>query len=100
MNELVKSEKIVDLYGGEKHLEIWTGDVLACEGETVDFLILSSFPNDYLPTSRSLVGQLSEAGINVAEVACHKERDWRPKWFCWLSKELTAPRVPIGRLVC
>lgn len=99
MVEVVFTEKIVDLYGNEKFLDICVGDILHPDENPVDYLALSSFPNDYTPTPKSLTGRLLTIGINVADLARQKDRDWRARWRCWVSGELSLNRKPL-RIVC
>lgn len=99
MTEVVYTEKILDLYGNEKFLDICIGDILQADENPVDYLVLSSFPDDYTPTPNSLIGRLSTVGVNVADLARHKDRDWRSRWQCWVSGELSFRKKPL-RIVC
>lgn len=99
MTEVVFTERVVDLYGNEKFLDICVGDILHPDETPVDYLVLSSFPNDYTPTPKSLIGRLSTLGINVADLARQKERDWRKRWRCWVAGEVKLRKKPL-RIVC
>jgi hypothetical protein len=50
--------------------------------ETVDLLVVSAAPNDYLPTNTSLIGALFEKGLSVAKLAQSKEKDLRDDFAC------------------
>ncbi|PZF75865.1 hypothetical protein DK847_16730 [Aestuariivirga litoralis] len=99
MAEVVFTEKIEDLYGNDKFLDICIGDILHPDEKPADYLVLSSFPNDYTPTPKSLIGRLSTLGINVADLASEKERDWRKRWGCWVAGEVNLRKKPL-RIVC
>ena len=45
-NTVAFSERIVDLKGTGKFLDICVGDITACHEERVDYFFLSSFPDD------------------------------------------------------
>lgn len=100
MSQVVFSQTITDHYGRSPKLEICIGDILDCQGETVDFLVMSAFPNDYAKTENSLVGRLSGIGVDVKQLSRNKGQDMRKRWLCWVSRELKDISQPIGRLVC
>jgi len=65
-------------------------------------LVVSAFPNDYTPTSGSLIGALERKGLSVRSLASEKEIDLREAFSCWLSREFT-PRDPglrFRRILC
>jgi hypothetical protein len=65
-------------------------------------LVLSAFPNDYVPTSTSLIGALHRKGLSIAEVARTKEVDLRSVFSSWLSHDLTAafPEAGFRKILC
>jgi hypothetical protein len=82
-----------------KRLEIWLGDVTARVGPTAaDLLVISAFPDDYIPVPGTVVERLLQLGINVESEAASKAQDWRKAWNCWVSRPLGRPQV--GQLIC
>ena len=85
----------------ERLVMLFVGDVARLPStEAVDVLVVSAFPDDYVPTSGSAVGALSRVGISVAELAKHKEVDLRRFSSCWLSRPIDRPDLHFGRLLC
>lgn len=71
---------------GSRKIELLQGDLtLPDPAHPFDLLVVSAFPNDYLPTPGSLIGALHRSGISVAELALHRELDLRTHFSCWLS---------------
>jgi len=54
-------------------------------------LIVSAFPNDYMPLPNTLIGALEDQGLSVAELAEDKSDDLRKTFGCWLSLPLSYP---------
>ena len=65
-------------------------------------LVVSAFPNDYAPTSSSLIGALAQKGLSVGSLATHKDVDLREAFSCWLSREFIPrdPRLQFRRILC
>lgn len=66
--------------------------------EAVDYLIISSLPNDYTPTPGSVIGDLNNLGISVAALAENKAADYRPDYNCWVSQDIS--NQTIRRIIC
>ena len=81
----------IEVQGGQhKRIELYQGDLTALSpAEAFDLLIVSAFPDDYSPTSRSLIGALYRKGLSVELLAGSKDIDLRASFSCWLSKEFT-----------
>lgn len=88
---------------GERRIELCQGD-LATDGpsDPSDLLLISAFPDDYLPTASSLIGQLARRGLSVSELAADKDADLRSTTSCWISKLIDGGRERYGfdRILC
>jgi len=87
----------------DKRIELYQGDLSAIEpGEAVDLLVVSAFPNDYIPTPTSLIGSLYQKGLSVETLANNKEEDLRDNFSCWLSREIKSKNrdLHFHRLLC
>jgi hypothetical protein len=88
---------------GPRFLRLYQGDLSSIPAEeTVDLVIVSAFPNDYVPSRTSLIGALYRRGVSVAALAEYKAADLRDATGCWVSQELTKshPSVGFRRLLC
>lgn len=86
-----------------KRIELLSGDLTNIPPEhAVDVLIVSAFPDDYVPTSGSLVGALSRKGLSVAALAKNKQQDLTQNFSCWLSHpvELDGDGLRFRRILC
>ncbi len=99
--ELLDSIEVPGRPGVE--VELLQGDLTDLgPSEGFDILVVSAFPNDYVPTNTSLIGALHRRGISVATLAQRKEIDLRRDFACWLSAELP-PRhdsLRFQRILC
>jgi hypothetical protein len=86
---------------GIQRIVLCLGDLCAIPAnEAVDLLVVSAFPDDYTPTSYSLIGALQRRGISIAEMARHKDVDLRAFSSCWLSQELKQTDAGFQRILC
>ena len=88
---------------GQKKIELLEGDLTEIpEERAVDLLVLSAFPDDYMPTRTSLIGALERKGLSVEALSALKEEDLRDSFACWLSEEFDAPHTGLRfrRILC
>lgn len=96
--ELLDSHQI-----GRGLIELLKGDLTEVPvHHRVDLLVISAFPNDYVPTNSSLVGALHRKGLSVRDLARSKEEDLRENFSCWLSQTFDPPDPGLGfrRVLC
>lgn len=94
---------VIEHKSGNKYIKLYHGDLTAIpKNEAVDLLVISAFPNNYIPTSTSLIGALHDKGLSVAQLAQEKEADLRSAFSCWLSKDLnnTDPGLQFKKILC
>ncbi len=71
-------------------IQLLHGDLTSIPREhAVDLLVVSAFPNDYVPFPKTLMAALYNKGVNVGEMAKNKEIDLRTQLGCWLSKPVS-----------
>jgi hypothetical protein len=90
-------------YGSEaRTIELHRGDLTnLTPQESIDILLVSAFPNNYLPITGTPIGALYRRGVSVEELAASKALDLRHSCSCWLSQELTPqPGLEIKRILC
>jgi hypothetical protein len=93
----------VEHASGRRHIKLYHGDLASIPAsEAVDLLIVSAFPDDYVPTPTSLIGALRRKGISVAELARDKEVDLRDAFSSWLSRDIgdEHPAAGFRRILC
>lgn len=92
---------VIPHQGVDRAIKLFVGDLSAIpENEAVDLLIVSAFPNDYIPTRSSLIGALHRRGISVETLSRAKAVDLRQFSSCWLSQEVTGPPSGFQRILC
>ncbi|HRX11474.1 MAG TPA: TIR domain-containing protein, partial [Draconibacterium sp.] len=71
-------------------IQLLHGDLTAIPPEhAVDLLVVSAFPNNYVPALNTLMAALYDKRIYVGEMAKNKEIDLRTQLGCWLSKPVS-----------
>jgi hypothetical protein len=85
-----------------RHIKLYQGDLAAIPPtEAVDLLVISAFPDNYVPTPTSLIGALDRRGVSVEQLARDKAVDLRDAFSCWLSKDLPDnARLGFKRILC
>jgi hypothetical protein len=92
------------LGGPPRRIELRQGDLTDLgPADAVDVLVVSAFPDSYVPTRSTLIGALHAKGLSVAELARHRI-DLRRPFSCWLSQEIPPEMQARGlrfkRLLC
>ena len=92
----------LEIPGSSKRIDLLVGDLSAIPAEhAVDVLIISAFPNEYLPTPHSLVGALDRRGLSVRALAKDRAEDLTENFACWLSKPIDPGLgLNFSRLLC
>src|SRR5262249_14831551 len=87
--------------GNERQVMLFVGDLARIpEREAVDLLVVSAFPDNYVPTRTSLIGALARAGVSVFDLALDKEVDLRSFSSCWLSRAIERSGIHFRRVLC
>ena len=88
----------------EATIELLQGDLSAIPSEhAVDALVVSAFPNSYTPNHGTLFEALLARGLDMQDVARHKQEDQRSRLGCWISQPLLpelARAFNFSRIVC
>jgi hypothetical protein len=87
----------------ERRISLYRGDLSRIPSDqTVDLLVVSAFPNNYVPVPDTLIGALHRRGLSVAERASDKAQDLREISGFRISKPLVEryPDLHIGRIAC
>jgi hypothetical protein len=95
----------IDISDGSatRRIALYEGELTALPPEhRADILIVSAFPDNYAPTTTSLIGALDQSGISVAELAASKLYDLRATCAFWLSQPLRGAGavLNIGQIAC
>lgn len=100
----MKTLSSIQVHGAKpRRIELLQGDLTELGAdEGFDLLVVSAFPDDYLPTRTSLIGALHRKGLSVAALAQDKSVDLRDNFSCWLSKPLSPadPGLRFTRILC
>lgn len=86
-----------------KSISVYHGDLASVPDQhALDLLVISAFPDGYLPTKSSLIGALAAKGLSVDQLAKDKMHDLRKVCNFWLSKRLhsTAGIENISQIAC
>lgn len=78
-------ELVVTSHMGDHTIELYHGDLTDMPDEAVDLLVVSAFPDNYVPVKRSLIGALYRKGIVIRDLAQDKAEDLRESFSCWMS---------------
>lgn len=92
--------------GGNKtvSIQLLTGDLSEIPKEhAIDILVVSAFPNDYIPLKDSLFLALQNKGVSMQALSKTREIDLTTQLGCWLSAPLTADqqdRLHFKKILC
>jgi TIR domain len=83
-----------------RRIELFRGDIAAIPDEhAVDLVVVSAFPDDYMPLHGTVIQALHRVGVSLARLSRDKAEDMRPELPCWLSKPI--PDAPnFSRVLC
>lgn len=85
----------------EKSIELLQGDLTVPDAQhPYDLLVVSAFPDDYVPTPSSLIGALYAKGLSIAQLAMNRELDLRTYFSCWLSHDVSTANLGFKRVLC
>lgn len=93
----------IDYRGESRRIELHQGDLSALSpNDAIDLLVVSAFPNDYIPTPSSLIGSLFTKGVSVQALSLDKAVDLRKAFSCWLSRPIDKPTpgIQFKRILC
>ncbi len=95
----------IDISDGSmtRRIALYEGELTAIPAEhRADILIVSAFPDDYIPTQTSLIGALHRNGLSVGQLAATKAHDLRATCAFWLSNPIGGPAAAlnIGQVAC
>ena len=95
----------IDILDGSttRRIALYEGDLTAIPKEhRADILVVSAFPDNYVPTSTSLIGSLYRRGLSVDELSKVKANDLRATCSFWLSNPIdgAAAALNVGRIAC
>lgn len=95
-----RAEWTIEHGGRLRRIELFHGDLTQLgPPDAIDVLVVSAFPNDYLPTPTSLIGALARVGISIEQLSRYKEADLRAEFACWLSRPVELNGRPL-RILC
>jgi hypothetical protein len=84
-------------------IELYHGDLTVMSPQdAVDVLIVSAYPNNYRPLTRTLIGALDRKGISVEKLARNKAYDARESFSSWVSAPIQSdqPAIQFNRILC
>ncbi len=91
----------IEHHGHRRCINLAIGDLANLPPEhAVDAIIVSAFPDDYVPMPRSLIGALERQGVSVAELAQRRAVDLRQFSSCWLSEVIDQLDAGFRRILC
>lgn len=87
--------------GNARRIELLVGDLADIPAEhAVDLLVVSAFPDSYVPTHGTLIRALDRRGVRVGALAKDMEQDLRDASSCWLSRPVRRPDLNFDRILC
>ena len=91
----------IEHQGKRRCVNLAVGDLACLPPEhAVDAIIVSAFPGNYPPTTRSVIAALDRRGISVADLAKRKAVDLTQFSSCWLSEVVGLPNAGFRRILC
>ena len=93
------TSKTVTTMTGDKEISVHACNILELD-EPIDIMTISAFYRNYEPTPGTLLEALKQREIDIEALALEPEIDLRKQCGIWLSGQIPAARLPIGRIGC
>ena len=91
----------IEHHGKRRCVNLAVGDLANLPQEhSVDAIIVSAFPDDYVPMQRTLIAALNRKGISIGDLSKRKAVDLRQFSSCWLSGVIDQHDAGFQRILC
>jgi len=101
--KILEQITVIDKQSEKHSIDLIHGDITSrTHDKRADVLIVSAFPDDYIPTPTSLIGALHKKGVSVEELSRDKLEDKRASTYCWTSRQVGSGKadIPFRHILC